>query len=124
MFYRVASFLMRLAMLVVTKLEVTGLEKVPMKGPLLIVANHLHFADPPLLGAVIPRKIIFMAKSELFRIPVIGLMVLAYEAFAVRRGMADARAIKRAIGVLRSGNALGVFPEGHRSKDGKLQRAR
>ncbi len=124
MFYRVASFLMRLLMTVITKLEVTGLEKVPMKGPLLIAANHLHFADPPLLGAVIPRKIIFMAKAELFRIPVIGLMVLAYEAFAVRRGMADARAIKRAVGVLRSGRALGIFPEGHRSRDGKLQRAR
>ncbi len=115
---------MRVLMSVITRLEVSGLEKVPRKGPLLIVANHLHFADPPLLGAVIPRKIIFMAKSELFRIPFIGLIVLAYEAFAVRRGMADARAIRRAISVLRSGKALGIFPEGHRSKDGKLQRAR
>ena len=124
MFYSIASFLMRVMMMIITKLEVIGLEKVPRKGPLLIAANHLHFADPPLLGAVIPRKIIFMAKSELFRIPVIGLIVLAYEAFAVRRGMADAQAIRRAIKVLRSGNALGMFPEGHRSKDGKLQRAR
>lgn len=124
MFYSVASFLMRVLMTILTKLEVSGLERVPLKGPLIIVANHLHFADPPLLGAVIPRKIIFMAKSELFRIPVIGLIVLAYEAFGVRRGMADARAIRRAIKVLRSDKALGIFPEGHRSKDGKLQRAR
>ena len=124
MFYSVASFLMKVVMSVVTRLEVSGLEHVPLKGPVLIAANHLHFADPPLLGAVIPRKIIFMAKSELFRIPVIGLLVLAYEAFEVHRGMGDARALRRAIKVLRGGMALGVFPEGHRSKDGKLQRAR
>ena len=124
MFYSVASFVVRVLMAVFTRLEVSGLENVPLQGPLLIAANHLHYADPPLLGAVLPRKIIFMAKSELFRVPFVGLIVFAYEAFAVRRGMADARAIRRAIDVLRRGGALGIFPEGHRSDDGQLQRAR
>ncbi len=124
MFYLVASFLVRLLMTVVTRLEVHGAENVPPDGPLLVVANHLHFVDPPLLGGAIPRKIIFMAKSEVFRSFPLGLLVTAYEAFAVRRGEGDTRAIRRAMKVLASGKALGIFPEGHRSKTGRLQMGR
>lgn len=124
MFYSLASFVVRVLMALITRLEVSGLDRVPLTGPLVVAANHLHFADPLLLGAVFPRKIIFMAKSELFRIPVFGLLVIAYEAFAVRRGIGDVRALRRALKVLKSGKSLGIFPEGHRSKDGGLQKAR
>lgn len=124
MFYSVASFLIRALMGLLTRLEVHGLENVPSEGPLLVAANHLHFADPPILGAVMPRKLIFMAKSEVFSKPILGLIVWAYEAFAVRRGEGDTRAIRRALKVLSSGRALGMFPEGTRSKSGKLQPGR
>lgn len=124
MFYAIASLLVRGLMKLITKLEVYGLENVPLEGPLLVVANHVHFADPPLLGAVLPRKVIFMAKSELFRTLFIGLIVRAYEAFAVRRGEGDTRAIRRAVKVLSKGGALGMFPEGTRSRNGQLQPGR
>lgn len=120
MFYFVASSIVRGLMGILTRLEVSGVESVPLEGPLLVVANHLHFVDPPLLGGAVPRKVIFMAKSEVFSRFPLGLIVRAYEAFSVRRGEGDTGAIRRAIKVLASGGALGMFPEGHRSKDGKL----
>jgi 1-acyl-sn-glycerol-3-phosphate acyltransferase len=80
--------------------------------------------DPPLLGAVMPRKVIFMAKSELFPMLVLGLIVRAYEAFPIRRGEKDIAALRRAMKLLEAGKALGVFPEGTRSSDGTLQRGR
>lgn len=120
MFYSVGSTAMRLVMRVITRLEVTGLERVPPEGPLIVVSNHVHFSDPPLLGATLPRKIIFMAKEEAFKTPILGWIVSAYEAFPVRRGEPDRKAIRKAISVLQSGKALGIFPEGTRSKSGVL----
>ncbi|MBI2939657.1 MAG: 1-acyl-sn-glycerol-3-phosphate acyltransferase [Chloroflexi bacterium] len=111
---------MRWVMSVLTQLQVVGIERVPREGPLILISNHLHFVDPPLIGGVMPRKVIFMAKEEAFRTPILGWVVSAYEAFPVRRGEPDRKAIRKAISVLQSGKALGIFPEGTRSKTGQL----
>ncbi|HEU0168425.1 MAG TPA: lysophospholipid acyltransferase family protein [Chloroflexota bacterium] len=98
-----------------------GREHVPERGPLIVVSNHLHFADPPLVGGVLPRYIRFMAKQETFKIPWGWLFANLYGAFPVRRGQLDRRAIRQAEDILNRGGALGMFPEGHRSHGKGLQ---
>lgn len=100
--------------------KVTGAEYIPLQGGVIIAANHLSLWDPPLLGIFSPRPIHFMAKAELFKIPVLGRIFKKLNAFPVRRGAADRSAIKTSIALLQSEKCLGVFPEGTRSKTGKL----
>ncbi len=106
-----------------TTTEVVGREKMPRRGALVVASNHFNNADPPLLGAVSPRRLVFMAKREMFQWPIIGMMARLAGAFPVRRSEADLGALRRAAAILRDGEVLGMFPEGHRSEDGKLHHA-
>lgn len=123
MFYDFASFAVRLLLAVLARCSVEGTERLPRDGAFLIVSNHLSLIDPPVLGALIPRRIVFMAKEELFHVPIIGQLVSWYGAFAIRRGEADRQALRKAVGVLEHGQVLGMFPEGTRSKTGKMNEA-
>ena len=123
MFYDFASFAVRLLLAVLARCSVEGTERLPRDGAFLIVSNHLSLIDPPVLGALIPRRIVFMAKEELFHAPIIGQLVSWYGAFAIRRGEADRQALRKAVGVLEHGQVLGMFPEGTRSKTGKMNEA-
>ena len=102
---------------------ISGLENVPREGPFILVSNHLNNADPPLITAYIPRRIVWMAKQELFDTPVIGIFYHLYGLIPVRRFEADLRAFRKAQRVLDRGHVLGMFPEGTRSKDRTLQHA-
>ena len=95
----------------------------PHEGALLIVANHLSLVDPPLLGVSLGRKVIFMAKKELFRSRVIGYFIGGLGSFPVHRGRLDREALRQAHQVLTQGLALVMFPEGKRSKNAQLQPA-
>jgi 1-acyl-sn-glycerol-3-phosphate acyltransferase len=106
--------LMRSAVWVFGRYEVVGVEHVPAEGPLIVVANHLNNADPPVLGAAIPRPIRFMAKQELFETKA-GAFYRWFGAFPVRRFEADLAALRQAQSILKEGGVLGMFPEGHRS---------
>ena len=99
--------------------KVTGREHVPRTGGVLIIANHTSYADPPIVGAVFPRPVNFMAKSELFFFP-LGPIIQRVHAFPVRRGAGDRAALRTAIRMLREGKCLLIFPEGMRSPEGKL----
>ncbi|MBI4319039.1 MAG: 1-acyl-sn-glycerol-3-phosphate acyltransferase [Chloroflexi bacterium] len=123
MFYRFSNFLVRLLLRLLTRYKVSGLEFVPSTGPLVVAANHLSLIDPPMLGALLPRKATFMAKEELFKAPLVGWVVAAYGAFPVRRGEADRQALRAALKLLEQGQAIGMFPEGTRSKMARLQPA-
>lgn len=107
----------------VVKLRLASVERAPMTGGLLVVSNHLHNADPILINAAFPRPLHFMAKKEVFGVPVIRTIVRAVGTFPVDRGKADRSAIKRAQALLAHGIAVGVFPEGTRSITRSLQRA-
>ncbi len=110
-----AAALMRLLF----RLEVVGSGLVPASGPVLIVSNHVSLLDPPLVGASAPRPLHFMAKEELFRVPLLGRLIRALNARPVRRDGSDMRALKAALALLQEGRALLVFPEGTRGVEGQ-----
>ena len=97
-----------------------GLEHVPMQGPLVVAANHGSHLDPPLLGHALGRPVAFMAKAELFSIPLLGRVIRACGAYPVRRGASDREAIRTATAKLEEGWATGVFLDGTRQSDGRV----
>jgi 1-acyl-sn-glycerol-3-phosphate acyltransferase len=100
------------------RLQGYGTENVPMTGPLIVACNHISNLDPPLMGACCPRRISYMAKRELFEVPVLGPLIAAVGAYPVDRQGSAAAAIKRSVEVLRAGGCVGIFPEGGRNVHG------
>ena len=97
-----------------------GNQNVPKDGPLVVVANHGSHLDPPILGHVLGRPIAFMAKKELFDIPLLNWIIHSCGAYPVKRGAGDREAIRAATEKLSSGWATGVFLDGTRQKDGRI----
>jgi len=105
--------------------KVSGRDRVPREGPLLIVANHLSYLEPPLLAAIIPRRITFLAGHELYEIPWLAPILRAMGALPVRRGgMRDLEALRAAVTLLKQGEAVALFPEGRISLEPGLERAK
>lgn len=100
--------------------KVEGTELVPRTGPFVLTANHVSLLDPPALGVASPRPVHFMAKAELFTMPVFGWLLGQLGAFPVHRGASDRKAIRHALGILADGGVVGVFPEGTRNRTGGL----
>ena len=100
--------------------KITGRDNLPKEGSVIIYSNHTSFLDPILLGCMLPRRIYFMAKQELFRSYPLCVLLTALGAFPVKRGKADLSAIKKAHQTLKEGKVFGIFPEGTRSKTGDL----
>ena len=98
----------------------TGLEHVPKDGPLVVASNHGSHLDPPLLGHALGRPVAFMAKAELFAIPLLGAVIRACGAYPVRRGASDRDAIRTATAKLEEGWATGVFLDGTRQANGRV----
>ncbi len=121
-FYYVGRLIARMALLL-TRCQVKGKENVPSRGPLLVVANHLNLADPPIIAVSLGRKTIFMAKEELFQSRLSRYFIGNGGAFPVRRGQLDRKALRQAKKVLDEGLALVMFPEGRRSNNTRLQPA-
>jgi 1-acyl-sn-glycerol-3-phosphate acyltransferase len=96
----------------VCRYHVSGRDHVPLSGPLLVAANHLSWYDPIILALVLPRRIWFFAKMEVFRWPIVGWLCRLTGQIPVHRGEADRAALEKALAYLREGRALIVFPEG------------
>lgn len=123
MIYIIFRFLFRLLYRFVYRYEVIGRENVPSTGAVLLCSNHISNLDPPILGSSIERKVAFMAKTELFDIPVVSYLITQFGAFPIRRGAQDKKALRKALSLLKEGEVLGVYPEGTRSKTGELGKA-
>jgi 1-acyl-sn-glycerol-3-phosphate acyltransferase len=100
--------------------KVTGRDNLPREGPVVVVCNHISLWDPVAVGVALDRQVFFMAKEELFQYPIFGRLLRRLGAFPVKRGQSDRAAIKSSLEVLKKGNVLGLFPEGHRNDQEKL----
>ena len=120
MFYAFFKILCRFWFGVILRTKVIGAENIPKEGAFILSANHVSNWDPPFLGTFIDRIVNYMGKEELFKNPIMAAICRGLNVFPVKRGAADKNAIKNAVKVLKSGNCLGIFPEGTRSKTGKL----
>lgn len=118
-FYAFIRGLAKMKLRLLWRLRVRGTENVPMNGGLIVAANHISYFDPPALGCALPRQLTYMAKSELFRIPLFGPFIAALGAYPIERGRGDIGAIKRSVALLREGHAVAMFPEGTRNFEGK-----
>lgn len=103
------------------RFEVIGREDFPQEGGVLLCSNHIDNLDPPVVGINAPRDVHFMAKEELFSVPVLGKLLPGLNAFPVKRGMSDREALRKGMKLLKEGKVVGLFPEGTRSKTGELQ---
>jgi 1-acyl-sn-glycerol-3-phosphate acyltransferase len=99
-------------------------ERVPVAGPVILASNHASFIDPPLIGAALPRGLSYLARDTLFRFPVIGALLRSWDAVPVDRDGGGAAGVRRILDVLQSGRGIIIFPEGTRTRDGRLQPAR
>jgi 1-acyl-sn-glycerol-3-phosphate acyltransferase len=106
------------------RLEGRGTEHVPRTGAMLLAANHSSVLDPPLVGAVAPRQLSFMAKADLFRIPLFGTLIRRLNATPLRREGSDPGALRTALRMLEEGRALLIFPEGTRGEEGTVRSAK
>lgn len=120
MIYRLGRALFRLIYRVVFRWRVFGRENVPPSGPVILCANHTSYWDPPLVGAATIRDVYFMAKRELFHLPVLGLLMPRVNAFPVDRKRVDTGAVKQSLRLLRQGQIVCIFPEGMRIMTGGL----
>jgi len=119
--YQALWYLVRLLLHLLFGFRAEGEENVPREGPVILAANHLSVLDPIVIGAGIRRPVSFLARSELFRLPFLSRLLPRLYAIPVERGQSDLSAIKGAIRALERGMAFGIFPEGTRSRTGKLQ---
>lgn len=102
------------------RMEVSGQENIPSKGPVIVCANHISNLDPPLVGGSIKREMFFIAKEELFEKKWLARLLSRINVFPIKRGMSDRQAIRKALGLLKDDRGLVIFPEGTRSKMGQL----
>jgi 1-acyl-sn-glycerol-3-phosphate acyltransferase len=116
MLYRLCRLILRILFWVLYRLETRGVSNIPLKGPVILCSNHRSLQDPITLGVWVPRKVHYMAKAELFRVPLFGQLIKAVGAFPVKRSGVSKEAIRTAISLLQEGHVLGIFPEGTRNE--------
>lgn len=115
--YKVVKCLLTAPLRFLCRIKVTGAENEPTaaEGPYLVIAPHRTWADPIYLCIVLKhQQPHFMAKKELFKIPLLNLLIKALGAYPVNRGGADVGAVRRTIAMLSGGVTVGMFPQGHR----------
>ena len=118
--YRFTTILFFILFKIFFRFKIINIEKVPEKGGVIVVSNHVSHLDPLVIGAAIrKRQSTFMAKRGLFKIPLVGAFVKTFS-FPVDRDTPQPSTIKEAVRRLKNGELIVMFPEGGRSKDGSL----
>jgi len=121
MLYSVLRAIIRPLIFLLYRPQIDGYENFPLEGKTIIFSNHLSMLDPIIIGCILPRQVFFMAKMELFRIPILSSLLKSLGAFPVKRGTADLSAIKHSLQVLKEDKVFGIFPEGTRNKEGQIR---
>jgi len=121
---RIADALICFLIRILCKEDGQEVDKLPLDGPYIVLANHVNFLEAPVLHCRFrPRKVIALAKAEAWDNRLLGWLLDQWEAIPIRRGESDIGALRRALAVLKDGGILAVAPEGTRSRHGRLQRA-
>ena len=102
--------------------KLIGKDNIPKNVSFIMVSNHGSLLDPPILGHAIGRNISFMAKAELFNIPILGFIIAACGAYPVKRGIVDKNTIKTACEKLSKNNCIGIFIDGTRQQNGRVNK--
>jgi 1-acyl-sn-glycerol-3-phosphate acyltransferase len=118
MLYRFSRRFLRLLFFLLFRLKAYNEVNVPDSGSLILCGNHRSMFDPFILGTPLTRELFFMAKEELFRIPIVGGFIKRVHAFPVKRGGVSKDSIRLSIQLLKDGNAMCIFPEGTRKNAG------
>lgn len=122
MFYYVAKYILWVYFHIAYSVKYEGKENIPKGTNAIFTSNHRTNADPPLVGVGVPKKSSFMAKEELFKNKFFGWLIGQLGAFPVSRGKGDTAVIDKSVERLEMGENLLIFPEGTRSKDGKVHK--
>jgi 1-acyl-sn-glycerol-3-phosphate acyltransferase len=125
--YRLVTKLLSLALKAMMRLEIHGEDRVPLQGGVILVSNHASFLDPPVLGAALRKRgrvVRSLARDSLFRNPLFGALLRRLHAVPISRTKGDVGALKKALAIIKQGGVVALFPEGTRSPDGNLQRAK
>ncbi len=116
--YHLFASIVHLGLYILWRVRIEGLDNVPAEGAVLLCINHISSMDPLAVGAVVRRPTHFMAKQELFSY--LGWLLPMIGAFPVKRDIRDASAVRQTLRLLRAGRVVGLFPEGHRQRGGRL----
>ena len=122
--FHVCNFSFKKTLTVFSDIKISGQENIPLDGPVIIVSNHIANIDPAIVAASINRRPNFLAKKELFSNIFLNIFLRSYGAYPVDRSRADISALKWGENKLKLGEALILFPEGTRSKSGKLMKGK
>jgi len=124
MFYSIVHIILKIVAAVYIRLQTIDIENIPKQGGVILAPNHPSDLDSFILGIAITRQLHTMGKEELFRRRFAGFIFRKLNAFPVKRGEIDRESIRIAIGVLKDGHVIDMYPEGTVSKDGFLQEPR
>lgn len=117
-FYNFICSILRFILNVFYKIEIIGQENIPNEGKYILIANHKHYFDPLfMIGSIKNRRIIPVAKQELFNIPVLKSILNKLEVIPINRSNPSISTVKSILNQLKNGRILGIFPEGTRCKD-------
>jgi len=120
--YKTAQFITNIILKILYRVSYEGFENIPMEGGVIVAANHASMIDPPALGARSPRELVYLAKKELFPIPVVRLLLRISHSIPIDRAGYSKRTLKQVVESLKEGWALVMFPEGTRTKTGEFGR--
>jgi len=118
MIYSILHVIAKIFFGILFRLEAKGTHHIPETGPVVMCSNHISYWDPPVLGTPLKRRVHYMAKAELFEVPLLSWLIRELGAFPVKRGGVSKDSIRTAQRLLQEGKMIGIFPEGTRTRDG------
>jgi 1-acyl-sn-glycerol-3-phosphate acyltransferase len=120
-FYRFVRGACRLVLQLVWRFRALDAQRVPEDGAVILACNHVSYFDPVVLGVGVRRPVTYLAKKELFAVPVLGPVITGLGAYSLDREAGGVAAVRAALRALKDGRCIGIFPEGGRNRDGNAQ---